>query len=155
MSGRLTEKWAKVNVKAIGIFCILSGIWEYLLGLAQLESISSGVYFLLDIYRSYLSILGIITILVGSIFLFRINFARLLVLLLAWWNLFTAPLIGIWFEIYTSSVIKREAIESSGEFWQFIISEILIILSIVLIRIYIIYILRVSKAGYIFLREKK
>ncbi len=151
MNRRLSEKWAGINVNAIGIFYILSGIWEYLLGLTQLESTPSGVYFLLDIYRSYLSILGIITILVGFVFLFRINFARLLVLLLAWWSLFTSPLLGIWFEIYTSLIIKQGAIES---FWGFIVSEILIILLLSLARIYIIYMLRVPKAGYIFLKEK-
>ena len=68
MSTQLSEKKAKLHIVIIGIFYIISGILEYLLGLTQLESIPSGTHFFLDIYRNYLCMLGLITILVGLVF---------------------------------------------------------------------------------------
>ena len=93
MSTQLSEKKAKLHIILIGIFYVISGIFELGVGATQAEGISYRVYFLLDIYRSYLAILGGGTFLIGILILFRINFVRLITIALAWWNLFTAPAI--------------------------------------------------------------
>jgi len=122
--------------------------------LTQMESTPPGIYFLLDVYRNYAINLGRITILVGMSIcisiLFRLKFIRLLTLILAWWNLFTAPLIQIWWNIYAISVKEFLVTDSWINLW--IYSTILILIMTV-IRIYIIYILRISKAGYIFFKK--
>lgn len=152
MAIRLSEKWSEINVDIIGGLYIIFGIWEFLLGLGQLENITHGTYFLLDVYRNYLLLLGLTTFLVGITLLFKLNIARLFAIVLAWWNLFTSPLIHIWFEIYTTTYIRKSIIESLP---KYIIGEIFVITFAMIIRLYIIYILRISKAGYIFLKKKE
>lgn len=148
----MNESKAKLHIKIIGIYYIISGIWEYLSGLMQAESIPPRIYFILDIYRNYLTYLGLITILMGIIILFKVNFARLAVICLAWWNLFTSPLLDIWWVIYAVDIKKFLVRDHSIS--SFLYSFFLTII-LVAIRIYIIYILRISKAGYIFLKENK
>lgn len=149
---RLSEKRAVVNVNAIGIFYIISGIWEYLIGLTQAESIGPNIYFLLDVYRNYAMIIGGVTILIGLGLLFKINLARLLAIILAWLNLLTSPLIGIWWNIYAIVIKKFSATDSWLSLWLY---SFILILIMSAIRLYIIYILRVSKVGYIFLKKKE
>lgn len=151
MSTQLSEKWAKVNIVLIGVFYLISGIWEYLVGLTQEESIPPGIYFLLDVYRNYAEHLGIITILVGIGFLIMPKFIRWLVLILAWWNLFTAPIIQIWWYIYAILIKKISVTDSWLDLWLY---TIVLILILTFIRLYIIYTLRISRAGYIFLKKK-
>ncbi|MDP3731728.1 MAG: hypothetical protein Q8R31_01680 [Candidatus Omnitrophota bacterium] len=154
---RLSVKWARINVVVIGIFYIISGFWEYFLGLNQMKWMPPGIYFLLDVYRGYAVNLGRVTILVGILLcagiLFRLKFIRLLTLILAWWNLFTAPLIHIGWYIY-AILIKGFLV---ADFW-FNRSEFysaILILVLTFSRTYIISMLKISKAGYIFLREKQ
>ncbi len=150
MDKRLSDKWAKINVIAIGIFYIVSGIWEYLVGLTQEESISSGVYFLLDIYRNYAINLGLITILIGICLLFRAKLIRLAAIILAWWNLFTVPIIGIWWPIYAISIKKFSITNSWFALW---IYSIILIFIMTAVRLYIIYVLSMPRAGSIFLKK--
>ncbi|MBL7084961.1 MAG: hypothetical protein ISS43_02495 [Candidatus Omnitrophica bacterium] len=152
MNAQLSEQKAKFHAVIIGIFYLISGIWEFMMGITELESTPSGVYFLLDIYRDYLITLGVITILVGAVLLFRINIGRLAALVLAWWNLFTGILIGIWFEIYTLLVIKTGTVPS---LLGYILYEVLLIFACIMIRLYIINMLKISKAGYVFLRKSE
>jgi len=156
MDMRLPEKIAKIHVIAVCIFYLVSGIWEYLVGLTQAEDISSGSYFLLDAYRNYATCLGKITILFGIFMflgmLFKLNIFRWLALSLAWWNLFTSPLIGLWWNVYSILVKKIEIVTLS---FGSIFYSIVLIIVLVSVRLYIIYILRVSKAGYIFLKKGK
>lgn len=152
MDTRLSEKWAKINVVVIGIFYLISGIWEYFVGVTQAEGLSADVYFLLGAYRDYLMMFGRITILIGILLLFRINFARLSAIILAWWNLFTAPLFDIWWVVYAVFIKKFLAYTPSFSANAF---DIMVILGMTGMRIYIIYMLRISKSGYIFLRKKK
>lgn len=156
MNTRLSSKWAKINIFFIGIFYLMSGIWECLIGLTQMESTPTGIYFLLDLYRGYTTIIGHITILTGlglllGIF-FRINLVRVLAIILASWNLFTSPLIEIWWNLYSILIKKFLVTDSWLSLWGHSFILILIYSSV---RFYIIYILRVYKAGYIFLKEKR
>jgi hypothetical protein len=152
MSAQLSEKWAKVNVVIIAAFYLISGAWEYLVGLTQAEGLDRADYFLLGTYRDYLMILGRITIIIGIVLLFRINFARIAAIILAWWNLFTGPLLYIWWLIYAVYIKKFLAITPSFFAYTF---EITVLLAMTVIRIYIIYMLRISKSGYIFLGKNK
>jgi len=68
MNTQLSEKKAKLHIVIIGIFYIISGIFELGVGATQAEGISYRVYFLLDTYRSYLAMLG------GHFFSGNINF---------------------------------------------------------------------------------
>jgi len=151
-----TKRAANIHIVIISCFYLVSGICEYLIGLTQAESISLGVYLLLDIYRNYMLCLGIVTILIGILtllgMLFRLNILRWLALLLAWWNLLASPSIDLWWNIYAISVKKIEVITS---FLGFIIYSVILITIFMAIQFHIIYTLRVSKAGYIFLKEHK
>lgn len=144
---QLSEKKAKLHVAIIGIFYLSSGIWEYLMAASQAEGISPGTYFLLDIRRSYLLTLSLITILVGAFLLCRLNFARLSALVLTWWNLFSGPLIDVWSEMYRILIIKATVITSLAGFVMFMILRIL---ACIMVRLYIINMLKTTKAGYIF-----
>jgi len=136
------KKQVKINV-AIGIFYLISGVWEYLVGLFHGESVLKSC-FLLDVYRSYAEHLGIITIFVGIAFLILPRFTRWLVLILAWWNLFTAPIIDVWWSIYSISIKKISVTNSWLGLWLY---TFVLISLLSLIRIYIIYKLRVPKKG--------
>ena len=151
MNAKLSEKRARLHIIIIGMFYLISGVWEYLVGLTQAESIGSGKYFLLDVYRNYAIILGLGTIIVGIVFLFKVKIARLLALTLAWWNLFTAPLLDIWWNIYAISIKKFLITDSWRDLW---IASAVLITIMTLIRFYIIYMLRVSKAGYVFFKKR-
>lgn len=156
MSGKLTVEKARGKIIAVGIFYIISGVWEYLLGLTQAEAVPSGKYFLLDAYRNYAIYLGLVTILAGiSIFigvLFKLRTIRFLVLILAWWNLFTAPIIETWWCIYAVSIKKFLITTSWLDLW---VESFVVILMSAGIHLYIINILKVYRAGYLFLRGKQ
>lgn len=159
-SAELSVKWARINVVVIAMFYVVSGIWEYFLGLTQIEWMPRGIYFLLDVYRSYVVNLGRVTILIGILLcigiLFRFKFIRLLALILAWWNLFTVPLIAIWWPIY-AVLIKKFFITDSGinpALYSPFYSAILILI-LTFVRIYIISMLKISKAGHIFYKERQ
>lgn len=153
MEERLSRKWAVINVVMIGLFHIISGIWEYLVGLTRAENIGSGKYFLLDVSRSYGMNLGRITIFLGiAILLFRFRFIRWLTLILAWWNLFAAPLIDIWWLVYDMEI---EKISASTSLLMLFIGTTIIILIMTVSRLYIISMLKISKAGYLFLKRSQ
>lgn len=151
MYTQLSEKKAKLHIILIGIFYVISGIFELGVGVTQAEGVSSGVFFLLDMYCNYLAILGGGTFLVGILILFRINFVRLIVIALAWWNLFTAPIIYIWWNIYSILIKKFSVVNPTLPVFIYTITIILIY---TLIRIYIIRTLSIKKAGYLFLKKK-
>jgi hypothetical protein len=138
---KLLRKKEKIYVFMVGIFYLISGIWEYLLGLTQLESTPPGVYFLLDLYRKYAVNLGLITIFAGIAFLllFRFHIFRLIVLILTWWNLFTTPLIVVWWNIYAISIKRLLITYSWFALWVY---SIIIISVLTFIRIYIINIVK-------------
>ena len=145
---QLSKKLAIFHVAVIAIFHLISGVWELLVGATAMESTPSGIHFLLDIYRSYLGTLSIVTFFIGILFLLRFNFARILAIILAWWNLFTAPFFAIWWYIYSES-IRNITVENLS------ISEYLYAIFLISIisatRIYIIRMLNISRAGYVFL----
>ena len=155
MNRKLTENWAKLHVAIIGIFYIISGLWELFMAATKGKITGSpDLYFLLSVYCTYLEKLGQTTILVGIGILigllFRINFVRLLAIVLAWWNLFTAPLLDIWWCIYVI-MIKKFLLPHS---WIELGIKAAILILITFIRLYIINMLKISKAGYVFLRKK-
>lgn len=156
----LSVKWARINIIIIAVFYLISGIWEYSLCLTQMGWMPRGFYFLLDVYRSYAVTLGCLTILAGMLLyigvLFRFNFVRLLALILAWWNLLTVPLIHIWWNVYAISIKKFFITDSwlKLPLYSPFHSAILIVI-LTFMRIYVISMLEISKAGYIFLKEKR
>jgi hypothetical protein len=152
MNEQLSKRWAKINVAIIAVFYLISGVWEILVGETQGTGFSGGPYYLVEVHKDYLIILGRITFFVGIGLLFRINLIRLAALILAWWNLFTAPLVDIWWDIYAGHIKKFLTLDSS---FTSIIYVLELILVMTAIRLYIIYMLRIPKAGYIFLRKKK
>jgi len=153
MTTQLSEKWAKINVVVIGMFYLISGMGEYLMSEILGEGLggrAKGLFFL-GPYQNYLTILGVVTFFLGVGLLFRINLARILALILAWWNLFTSPLFHIWWSIYTGFIKKVSNVDLSISGVVFT----LILLSVMtIIRFYIIYVLKTSKAGYVFFRDK-
>ncbi len=151
MQSQLSEKKAKLYVIIIAVFHLVSGVWEFLMGLTQGESISLETYFFLDIYRSYLGIIGLITILLGILLFFRLNMIRLIVIALAWWNLFMSPLLMIWWDIYAILIKGFLVTDSWFGLW---IETLVITVVLTIVRLYIINMLKLSKAGYIFLRKK-
>ena len=152
MTKQLSRSWAVFYIIMIGVFHLVSGFWELLIGVATMESTSSGIYFLLDVYRDYSIMLSGVTFLIGIGLLLRLNFARILAIVLAWWNLFTAPIIDIWWSIYSISIKKFLVVTSSwSNLW---LGTVAVILVISLVRIYIIRMLNISRAGYVFLKER-
>jgi len=137
------------HVVMIGIFHLISGFFE--IGLAATQGqYFSGFHLLLNIYRQYLEILGWVTIIIGILLFCRINLARVVAIVLAWWNLFTAPIIDIWWYMYVV-IIKKFLVGSSS--FPIHLSDFTSILIMTLIRIYIIRILSISRAGYIFIKR--
>ncbi len=153
MTKQLSKNRANCHVVAIAIFHLISGVWELLIGVTTMESTPSEIYFLLDAYRNYLAMLSVITFFIGILLLLlRFNFARTLAIILAWWNLFTIPIINIWWPIYSISVKKLLVTDSWFGLWAHTGITILIVLAI---RIYIIHMLNISRAGRVFLKETK
>jgi len=136
------------HVVMIGIFYLISGVWEVCLGAVQGQYFS-GYNPLLNFYRGYLGMLGMITIIIGILLFFRVNFARIIAIILAWSNLFIAP--AFWF-IWHICIEKMPS--DSVSFPQWLIYSIVLISILSLIRIYIIRILSISRAGYIFIKKK-
>ena len=95
MTKQLSRNWAIFHVAVIGIFHLISGFWQFLLGAASEEGVVVKASIVSEMYASYLIIFGPITIVIGILLLFRLNFARLSTIALAWWNLFIGPLAWI------------------------------------------------------------
>lgn len=148
MNKQLSEKLANIHVRIIGIFYLISGVWEYL-HIMEAESLVSH---LINIYHVYVAWLGFATVLIGIGILYKINLARRLALILAWWNLFTSPILDIWLYIYTV-VIKKIFVSRSICF--VIIYTIILITLLSSVRVYIIYMLRIPKAGYLFSKNSR
>jgi len=129
---------------------LVSGLWEGILGSAQYEFIPSGTYFLLDIYRGYLYYLGLITILIGFLLLFRLNIAKFAALVLAWLNLFTAPLLETWSRIY-STEIKGFLLPDPGFMPVYIV---IVLIVVTIIRLQIIHVLKTSLIGTVFFKKE-
>ncbi len=152
MEDRLSERAAGLNGRIIGIFYLVSGGWEFLIGLTEQEAIPPGSYYFLDIYRNYASYLGLVTILIGIGILAKLNTARLFAITLALWNLLSAPIIYLWWHKCLKSIKEIIVIDSA---FGLLIYSISLLILMSAIRIYIIYMLRISKAGYIFSKEYK
>ena len=151
MTDLLSEKKVKFHLTIIGSFYTASAVWEFLLGITMYESKSPGSYFLLDIYRNYMIVLSIITFLIGRGLLYKINLARIVAVIIAWWNLFTSPLIGIWWSIYSIETQKFFITDLKISFW---ITYLIIFSLSTFFRIYIIRTLNIKRAGYLFLKKK-
>jgi len=151
MTKQLSRNWANFHVVIIGIFYLVSGVWEICLVATQGQYFS-GSHLLLNIFRQYLGILAGITIILGIFLLCKLNFARVLVIGLAWWNLFTAPLFDIWWSIYSISIKKFLITDSWSGLWM---DTAIVVMIMTLIRIYIIRMLNISRAGYVFLKERQ
>lgn len=149
MNNGLSEKWAKINVNLIAIFYLISGYFEFLL-MMRGETKS---YFLLNIYHSYVGIIGAVTFIIGITLFFKNRTSRLAALAIAYWNIFTAPLLEIWWITY-KIYIKGWSSRPLSPLLMWLETGILILI-ITFIRIYIIYMLRISKAGWIFLKDKQ
>ena len=147
MKNVLLERSTKIRIRVIGVFYVITGIWEYFHFL-QGDSIN---YYLLDLYRNYVVLLGCFTVITGFGLLFNNNFFRLCAILLAWWNIFTVPILDVWWPVYSILIKKFLVINSWLMLWFW---TGVIILATVLIRIYIIYMLRINKAGYILLSHR-
>ena len=152
MTKQLSKNRATFRVVIIGIFHLISGVWALLVGATALESMPSGIHFLLDAYRDYMFKLSMATFIIGILLLLLFNFARVLAIILAWWNLFAAPAFLIWWNIYVIVIKKFLITDSWFNLWQ---SVIIVTIIMTLIRIYIIRMLNVSKAGYVFLKKNK
>lgn len=152
MRTQLSRKWAIINVIIIAFFYLISGVWEILVGETQGTGFGGGPYYLMEVHKNYLIILGRITFFVGIGLLLRINLFRIAALILAWLNLFTAPIVDIWWDIYIGHIKKALTVD-----WSFesIIYMFITILIMAVIRLYIIYMLNASTAGHVFLRKKK
>jgi len=135
MTEKMSFKKATVYVGLIGAFYIISGVWEILVGLTQAESIFYGRYYLLDVYRAFAMSLGLITICVGIGFLFKKSLFRLPVLILAWANLFIAPIVEIWWPVYA---ILLKKFSSTSSWLGLCLQSITIIGILTIIRLYII-----------------
>ena len=144
------ERLANIHMNIIGIFYMVSGFWEVLL-LMSGESLGDN-YYLLEIYHRYVVILGLFTFLIGIGILLRNNLCRAIALILAWWNLFTAPLFSIWWYIYSVN-IKEFLLGSPLP--QVIIYTAILTVILSAVRIYIIYMLSTKRAGRVFLGNKK
>ncbi|MCX5701162.1 MAG: hypothetical protein NTZ63_06455 [Candidatus Omnitrophica bacterium] len=149
MINKLSEKCARINSIIIGSFYIISGIWEILL---IMEGDRLAEYYLAGIRSGYLSLLGPLTIIIGTGLLFRSNTFRRLALVLAYWNLFTVPIIDIWWLIYRVYIKKTSAIYSLSNLCLWSVG---ILAVITLIRLYVIYMLGASKTGHIYLERYK
>lgn len=147
MNRALTKKSAQKHIITIGVFYLISGIWEIILGMEY----ASLDLFLLNLRREYVMLIGLLSIVVGFGLLNKNNICRILALILAWWNLFTVPFIDIWLSIYTIQIKKISTVYSWLNFWLWTIG---ILAAVTAVRIYIIYMLKVSKAGYIFLKRE-
>jgi len=147
MTKQLSKNWANFHVVIIGIFHLISGLWQFLLGATGEEGVIVKASIASEIYASYLIFFGPITIVVGILLFFRLNFARLSAIFLAWWNLFSGPLLWISWHIYTNNLSAGSLLKWAA----YIIGLFLILTSI---RIYIIRMLNISRAGYVFLKEK-
>ena len=147
MNKQLSKKWANFHVVVIGIFYLISGTWQFLLGATGEEGVIVKASIASEMYASYLIIFGPITIVVGILLLFKLNFARLSVIVLAWWNIFISPLLWISWHIYTNNL-------SPDSLLRWITYTIGLFLMLTALRIYIICMLNISRAGYIFLKER-
>ena len=151
MTKQLTKNRAIFHIAVIGIFHLISGYWEGCLAATEGQYFS-GFHLLLNIYRQYLGILAGITLIIGIFLLCKFNFGRVLAIILAWWNLFTAPLFDIWWAIYTISIKKFLITDSWSGLWM---DTAIVVIIMTLIRIYIIRMLNISRAGYVFLNKNK
>jgi len=150
MTKQLSKNRAIFHITVIGIFHLISGLWEGILAVTQGQYFP-GSHSLLNIYRQYLGMLALLTIILGILLLFKVNFARVLAISLAWWNLFTAPVFLIWWNIYAIVIKKFLVANLSVSTYLF---GFVVMVMIALTRIYIIRMLNVSRAGYIFLNKK-
>jgi len=146
MGDYILKKKAVILVGIIGAFYIISGVWE-VLHLLQGESIVDN---LISLYRNYVYILGLLTILTGIGICFKLRISRTIAIFLAWWNLFTAPIIDVWWYVYT--VLIKEYF-TSYPLPYIIFYTVFVIILMTLARIYIIYALRISQAGYLFFKS--
>jgi len=153
---RLSKFWAIVNNLIVSLFFLASGLFEFTTSLFSYDRPLEGTLFLRDAYIQYLLFLGGTTFILGILIIigmiFKTNFIRRAVIILSWWNLFSSPLIGFWYSyIYTTFIKNIYIIE--WNFWTFY--ELLYkIMLITLPRLYIIYMLREDRAGYLFLRNQ-
>jgi len=154
---RLSKFWAIVNILIVSLFYLASGLYEFVVSLFSYDRSSPGVLFLKDVYVQYLLFLGLASILLGILIIIaivlKIDFIRKIALILSWWNLFVSPLVGFWYSyIYTTLIKNIYTIE--WNFWNF--SEVLfIVMLLTMSRLYIIYILREDRAGYLFMKPEK
>ena len=155
MNKLISEKRADMHINFVGIFCVASGMWELFLGLFAYESVTP-LYVSgrdpLHIYNTYILILGLISIVIGMGIFSRFNFSRKAAIVLAVWNIFSNPVISIFMDFYL--VFIRKISEITMPFPQYVFVLFLNMFLLIIPRIYIIYILRISKAGYIFLKKK-
>lgn len=147
---KLFSSKARRIANIIGGFYLLSGFWEILL--AETEHLYTKGFYFLDLYRNYAYYLGWSTFFTGILILCKFNIGRLLALGLAFWNIGLTLIIQLAFNIYAASVIKSNPVES---YIYTSVANIIIWTITSYIRLYIISMLRVSKAGYIFLKKYK
>ena len=143
MTKQLTRNWANFHVVVIGIFYLISGTWQFLLGVSGEEGVSFKASVFSEIYATHVIIFAPVTIVVGILLLFKLNVARLSAIALAWWNLFFGPFVLIYWNISTNNLFINSAY----------LFEFVLLLTIIVIRIYIISMLNISRAGYIFLKK--
>jgi len=131
------------HVVMIGIFHLISGSFEIWCSAIDQYGIK---YPLLNMYNNYSIVIGLITIIIAFFLFLKTNLARILAIFLAWWNLFSAPALWIVWHIYVDKI----SIES---FSEWLIYTTVLILLMTLIRIYIIRILSISRAGCLFIKK--
>jgi len=148
MENRLSIRSAQIHIITIGIIYLISGLWECLL----IMEYESSTFPALAVRRQYLTLLGLTTIAIGIGLIAKKNVFRIFAIILAWWNLFSIPIIDFLWSMYTIRVIKISNLSSWLNFWVWTVAIWVIITGI---RIYVIYMLRVSKAGYVFLKDFK
>jgi hypothetical protein len=142
MHSSLVSRLKKVNFLIVATFYIVSGIWEWLL---IMEGDRLGGYFLVIMREHYLLFLGLLSITTGIGLFFRNNLFRVIALVLAYWNIVISPLIEIWWIHYNIHYTKKISLSALSLLTWLEIA--VVITAMTLVRVYVIYVLKIDSSG--------
>ena len=103
MNNSISERSANWQVNIIGIFYIITGLWEMFVGAFAYESelpITLAGRDTVINYKTYTFYLGLIGVAIAIGLFNRFRWVRIAAIALTWWNLFTDPIIYIWIIIH-------------------------------------------------------
>jgi hypothetical protein len=148
MDNRIPERRANLHINIIIAINLLSSIWQFLFAMQGAGCATPAC----SVRYQFTSYLGTVTFLVAVCLFTKINFFRLCAIGIAWCNLVASPLVEILENIYLYRLGKTNYIYPKK---SLIIIELCLVVVMIAVRVYIIYMLSVSKAGYIFTKEFK